>query len=167
MKIKIAAMLTAMLLLTGCAGIVIKDMIQSKAKGIAFAISAKLLKDNPSYRPAFIIASADMKFVSEQEVLDVTVVMAVISRLPKLQSGDIAIYINGALIIFSDELNALAVKNPEEVRLAATGFYQGIDLALGFIVPKSKSAPVLTPRERQLGKQRTAIPALPQRGADQ
>lgn len=137
--------------IAGCAWLPV-NKIQSRAKGIAFVISAAILKEKPEYRDNFVQASADMKWVSEQEVIDVTTVMAVISRLPQLKTGDWAIYIEGALIFFADDLTVLAVKNPEEVKLAAKGFYQGIDAALGFKPPASAKGPVLTAAERKLGQ---------------
>lgn len=144
MKNKILALccLCSLLFISGCGTFAFtKSNIETRAKGTSFLVSSKLLRGNPTWRDGFIQASADLKFVADQETVDVTTVMAIINRLPKLQTGDAAIYVQGALIIFTDELNALAVKNPDEVRLAAKGLYEGIDLALGFIVPKALKAP--------------------------
>jgi len=128
---------------TGCASIpgTALNKVLNKSKGVAFIITAELIKKHPEYRDGFMQASADLKFVAETDVVDVNTVMAIINRLPKLQEGDAAIYVSGLLIVFTDELSALAVKNPEEVRQAAKGLYQGIDLGLGFVVPKALKAP--------------------------
>lgn len=128
------------IMLCGCATFG-KQSIEGKAKGIAFVVSSKVLKKHADYREGFIKASSDLKFIAEQEILDVTTVIRVIDRLPKLEDGDTAIYVQGAIIMFSDELSALALKNPEEVRLGAKGLYEGIDLALGFAPVKSLKAP--------------------------
>lgn len=128
---------------TGCASIpgTTLSRILNKAKGLSFMISAKLLTDHPEYRDGFMQASADLKYLADTEVIDVSVVLAVIQRLPKLQDGDARIFVEGAVIMFEDELSALAVKNPDHVRQAARGLYQGIDAALGFTVPKALTAP--------------------------
>lgn len=154
MKLKRLVSLGALLLLTataavpigiftGCASIpgTTLNNILNKAKGLSFMISAKLLSEHPEYRDGFMQASADLKYLADTEVIDVSVVLAVIQRLPKLQDGDAKIYVEGVIIMFTDELSALAVKNPDHVRQAARGLYQGIDAALGFTVPKALTAP--------------------------
>jgi len=138
--IGVTALLVA---ITGCA-LLQTDKIESRAKGIAFIVSAQLLKNNPQFDVPLAQASSDLKFIAAMEVVDATAMMAVISRLPQLQSGDAAIYIQGALIIFQDDVGALAVSNPEEARLAAKGFAAGIDMALGFTAPRSRYAPSRT-----------------------
>jgi len=145
----IAFVLAGSMLFSGCAWLKAnKGKIEGKAKGVAYVVSAAILKDNPESRADFIQASADLKFVADTAVVDVTTVMAIINRLPALARGDTVIYVNGALIFFGDELSILSVENPEEVRLAAKGFYEGIDLALGAVIPKALKPPTLTLREK-------------------
>lgn len=132
---------TLSLALVGCVTVSNPERILNKARGTAFIVTAELLKNHPDYRDGFVKASADLKFVAETEVLDTAKVFEIINRLPVLENGDISIFIQGAVLMFQDELSSLAVKNPEQVRMAAKGLYQGIDQALGFIVPKALKAP--------------------------
>lgn len=132
---------TVLFLAVGCATVFDLARIESRAKAVSFGVSAAVLKNNPSFRDEFIEASSNLKFVVSQDVIDVTSVIAIISQLPLLQDGSWSIAVQLGIIIFTGELDTLAVKNPEHVKLAGTGFYKGIDMALGFVAPKALKAP--------------------------
>jgi hypothetical protein len=92
-------------------------------------VTAELVKNHADWKPGFKQASVDLKALSAKETIGIADVLSIINRLPQLQTEDAAIFINGTVIIFSDELSAMSFKTPEQLRNAVIGLYQGIDLA--------------------------------------
>lgn len=135
---------TALLIaVTGCA-VFTRDTIESKAKSITFTITSLVLRNNPDnaeVRAAFVTASADLKFLTAEENIDVLTVLSIVQSLPQLQQGTVQIIVAGMVMFFSDTLSSFSVENPAEVRLAAKGLAAGIDAALGVAIPPATESP--------------------------
>jgi hypothetical protein len=130
---------------TGCTTIFAKKNIESRSKAILFTITTLVLQNNSGnvqVRNGFVQASSDLKFLAAQDPLDVLTVLAIVQSLPQVH-GTAQVVIAGVTMLFSDELSSFSVTNPVEVKLAAKGCYEGIDAALGLIVPKAKSNPAM------------------------
>jgi len=127
----------------GCSTLVTTKNIQSRSKAVMFTITSLVLQNNSGSVPVrdrFARASADLKFLAAQEQIDVMTVIAIVQSLPQVQ-GTAQIVIVGMTMLFTDELSSFGVTNPVEVKLAAIGLYEGIDVAMGITVPASRENP--------------------------
>jgi len=125
--------LAGALLFSGCVTTGNQQSLENKAKAIGWVATTKLLQDRPEWRPYFEIARDDLATLAKAETIDLFAVMEIVNRLPtdKLQSGDTALYVAGAMLFFEDELGSVALENPEQLRAAVTGLHAGLSRALG------------------------------------
>ena len=139
--ILLAALLASPISFSGCATAPTPQSIETKSKAIAFIATAEVLKKNPTLAPQFTLASGNLKFLAAQETIDVATVLGIVNGLPALQGGDVYIYVTGGILFFGDAITQWSANNPEQIRSAAKGLYEGIDMALGGVAPASVLAP--------------------------
>lgn len=108
--------------------------LENKSFAITQLVATKVLANNPApkYRAGFEVARDDLKVIAASPEFGLPEMMEVINRLPPgaLGKGDNAIYIETGILFFSDELGAVAVKNPEQVQAAARGMARALDQVL-------------------------------------
>lgn len=124
----------AAILFTGCQTTSTPQSLENKSFAITQLVATKVLANNPApkYRAGFEVARDDLKVIAESSEFGLPELMEVINRLPEgaLGKGDNAIYVETGVLFFSDELGALAVKNPEQVQAAARGMARALDKVL-------------------------------------
>jgi hypothetical protein len=120
------------LLLVGCQTTPTPESIQSKAKGIAYLVTAESLLQHPEWKPHFEIASYEFQVLSTATNVDLALITQIVAQLPtqKLKGERAAIYLTVGTLFLEDELGQVALTQPEELRRAAVGIHQGIDLGL-------------------------------------
>lgn len=116
----------------GCASRPTPASVENKSYAITRLVSAKVLAAHPDWRDEFTVARDDLKILEAAEAITITELLEIVKRLPvdELQDGDVALYIETGILFFSDELSQIAIKNPEEVRAAATGMRRALDKTL-------------------------------------
>lgn len=138
MKIKLALaslICSAAVFLTGCStpATVSPQSIQNKAKGIAYLVTAESLRQHPDWKEYFQVASLEFATLGESTNVTLPQITKIVSELPikQLKGERAAIYITVGTLFLQDELGGnTELTQPEELRRAAIGIHEGIDLAI-------------------------------------
>lgn len=127
-----ALVLLPLLLFTGCKSAPAPQSIQNRAKGVAYLVTAEALLQHPEWRPGFATASDEFRMLGASTNVSLPVIAAIVQRLPvkELQGRHAAIVVTAATLFLQDSLGETALNQPEELRRAAQGIHEGIDLGL-------------------------------------
>lgn len=127
----LAVVLAAGLTFAGCTTLQ-RSSIETKAYAVTRLVVKKVLDNNPGHKAAFIMGRESLRQLATEESIGLEELMAVIEPLPWHEWGDkdTGLYLETAVLVFGDDLGRVAVKNPEEVRLAATGMLRALDKVL-------------------------------------
>jgi len=119
--------------LIGCATRPTPQSIQSKSKGIAYLVTAESLIQHPDWKEHFKIASAEFQVLGTSTNVTLPMITSIVTQLPikELKGERAAIYITVGTLFLQDDLGEVALTQPEELRRAALGIHEGIDLGLG------------------------------------
>lgn len=121
-------------LFTGCASSSSSSSsIETKAQTIALIAAKKVLQKHPTATSKLVQARDDLKILEEAEVIGTEQVLEIVRRLPPdtFSDPDTGLYIELGVLWFSDELGAVAAKNPEQLRAAVRGLRRGLDRVIG------------------------------------
>jgi hypothetical protein len=121
------------ILFTGCKTSALSPQsIQTKAKGIAYLITAETLIQHPQWSEHFKIASFELSTLAASTNVGLSEITAIVTQLPtkKLKGERVAIYLTVGQLFLQDELGEIALTQPEELRRAVLGASEGIDMAL-------------------------------------
>lgn len=123
----------ALTAITGCVTRTTAPSLENKAYAITRLVAVKVLAANPEWRPKFVIARDDLKILAAAPTVGLPELLTIVDRLPvaQLKDGDTALYVETGLLFFTDELGAVAVENPAQVRAAAVGMARALDQVLG------------------------------------
>lgn len=107
--------------------------IENKARGIAYLVAAESLLQHPEWTPHFETASAQFEVLSKTENINILMINQLIARLPvkELKGKQAAIVVTAGVLFLQDDLGEISVDQPEQLRRAAKGAHEGIELALG------------------------------------
>lgn len=136
MKIKsiiaICSLLSALCFFSGCATRPTPQSIQNKSKGIAYLVTAESLIQHPDWKEHFKIASAEFQVLGTSTNVTLPMITEIVTQLPikELKGERAAIYITVGTLFLQDDLGEVALTQPEELRRAALGIHEGIDLAV-------------------------------------
>lgn len=122
----------ALLSVTGCKTTPTPESIQSKAKGIAYLVTAETLRERPNWKEHFRIASYEFEALAAATNVTLKTITDIVTQLPakQLKSERAQMYITVGTLFLQDEISQIALTQPEELRRAVLGAHQGIDLAL-------------------------------------
>lgn len=122
------------LFFVGCRTTVTPESIQSKAKGIAYLVTAESLREHPEWTEHFKIASYEFKTLAATTNVTLQTITDIVTQLPtkKLKTERAQLYITVGTMFLQDDLGEIAVKQPEELRRAALGAHEGIEMALAW-----------------------------------
>jgi hypothetical protein len=162
MKIKPVSILQAALLcaglslcasitgcLTGCANVPsvpLETRVENKAKALTTIVANHVLAEHPEYLPKFNLALDSARLLQGKQIVGVNEVLQIIQLLPPEALGKKSgIYINDAIIFFSDDLETYAVNNPKVAAGAINGIVAGLERVLPAWqqVPPPSNAPKL------------------------
>lgn len=122
-------------LFSGCA--VLKSpataqRVATATKVASYIGASEYLRTHPETRPAFEIARDELKVIEGSEVIDFTVLLAIVHRLPvkELQSPRATMIVTASTILLTDYLGAIPTDSGESLKLIAKNMRQGLDLAL-------------------------------------
>lgn len=106
--------------------------VATAAKVASYIGASEYLRQHPETRIAFEIARDELKVIEQAEVIDFTVLLAIVNRLPvkELSSPRATMIITAATIMLSDYAGSLPADATENLRPLATSIRQGLDLAL-------------------------------------
>jgi hypothetical protein len=121
--------------LTGCktgGSLPSAESIQSKAKGIAYLVTAETLRERPEWAEHFKIASYEFQTLAASTNVTLQSITAIVTQLPtkQLKGERVQIYLTVGALFLQDDLGEIALTQPEELRRAAQGAHEGIDMAL-------------------------------------
>lgn len=139
MKLKVAfalpivLVLVLVLVLVGCQSPQNSQSIESKAQIIATVAAKKVLQKHPGATTKLVQARDDLLILEGAETIGTEQILEIIQRLPPdtFSDPDTGLYIELGVLWFSDELGAVAAKNPEQLRAAARGLRRGLDRVIG------------------------------------
>lgn len=134
MKIKImAAALAAAFAIVGCTTTPNSQSIETKAQIIATVAAKKVLQKHPGATSKLVQARDDLRILEDAETIGTEQVLEIVRRLPPdtFSDPDTGLYIELGVLWFSDELGAVAAKNPEQLRSAVRGLRRGLDRVIG------------------------------------
>lgn len=108
------------------------NSIENKAYLVTKIAVAKVLEKHPNATPKLQIAADDLLTLEKSELLTVDPLLEIINRLPPdtFKDPNTGLYIEAGVLFFSDELGAVAAKNPDQLRAAARGMRRGIETFL-------------------------------------
>jgi hypothetical protein len=132
-KFALCFLLSAFCFLAGCTTTApTPQSIQSKAKGIAYLVTAESLLQHPEWKPHFEIASYELSTLATSTNVGLNEITAIVTQLPtkKLKGERVQIYLTVGALFLQDEVAELSLTQPEELRRAVQGASEGIDLAL-------------------------------------
>lgn len=119
------------LLTFGCATVPQPDSIERKAFAVTRLIATKVLEKNPYVKEDFIAARDALEMLSLNETVGVEQLLEILDALPvELIEGDTQLYVETAVLFFADDIGAVGVSNPTEVRRAAAGMIRAFDTVL-------------------------------------
>jgi len=130
---RLMALTIAAALLVGCATTTktTEQRVEGKAAAISTIVANHVLAAKPESLPKFNLALASLKILQEKEIVGVIEVLNIIQLLPPDALGkDSGIYINDAIIFFSDDLETLAINNPAVAKAAVNGMIRGLERVL-------------------------------------
>lgn len=145
-KLTATLLVTVTLMLTalGCATTGVgspskKEVIQSVApavKAAAFGGSFYALKERPDWLPGFQTAAKELRVIENTEVIDFTLVLAIVARLPiaELQSEDARLAITmGTIVLSGYAANGKVVdlSKLNDYKPIVKALREGVELALG------------------------------------
>jgi len=121
-------------LLTGCAttGNQPQLITPSRVKAVTYLGTAVALQAHPEYKPGFQIAVHELKIIESQDKIDFAVVLKIINDLPikEIRSGNAAIYITAATLLFDDLGAPIDIGKVEKMKPYVTALREGLELAL-------------------------------------
>ena len=108
------------------------NSIENKAYLVTKIAVAKVLEKHPNATPKLQIAADDLLTLEKSELLTVDPLLEIINRLPPdtFKDPNTGLYIEAGILFFSDELGAVAAKNPDQLRAAARGMRRALETFL-------------------------------------
>lgn len=135
-KLAIATLLTASLAFTGCGVFKVQDTagspyvtpsyVTTKASAITLIIAGEVMKHNPDARQQLEVAQKSIREVLGKDQVTGADVANIIAQIPKVQNSKNYFYIQAGVLILQDDLNRVAVANPELFRAALLGADQSL-----------------------------------------
>lgn len=118
-------------LIMGC--VTTPQSIENKAYVVTSVVSSTVLKKHPEWKPQFIIARDDLLTLAATDTIGINQVLDIINRLPldQMKDGSISLYVQGAVLFFSDELSTISVKEPIQLKSAVAGMVKALNKTLG------------------------------------
>jgi len=135
MKTKLILPLVLSALLCGCATTpAVRDAayVQSKAQKISLLVAGAALVNNPQPELADKLTKvvAELRQVTQKDQVSVDDLTGIALRIPQVANSKYGFAIAAGQLVFEDELQRLAIKNPELLRAAGIGMANGIEAAL-------------------------------------
>jgi len=126
-------------LLTGCASLgdglsgSNAQRINTSVKLAAYLGTQAYLTKNPQTRPAFVLASGELRALAVADNIDAVSLLAIVNRLPvkQLESPQSKVIVTAATIILSDFAGELQLDQLKQLQPVALAMADGIDLGLG------------------------------------
>jgi hypothetical protein len=108
------------------------NSIENKAYLVTKIAVAKVLEKHPNATPKLQIAADDLLTLEKSDLLTVDPLLEIINRLPPdtFKDPNTGLYIEAGILFFSDELGAVAAKNPDQLRAAARGMRRALETFL-------------------------------------
>lgn len=134
MKTKLFLPLILTALLCGCASTpIVRDAayVQAKAQRISQLVAGAALANNP--QPA-LAAKLDkvvleLRAVTQKDQVSIDDLTTIAMSVPQVANSKYGFAIAAGQLVFEDELQRLAIKNPELLRAAGIGMANGIEAA--------------------------------------
>lgn len=129
----LAALTSSLLFVTGCQSPQGGQSIETKAQIIATVAAKKVLQKYPEATSKLVQARDDLRIIEDAPMITTEEILEIVRRLPPdtFSDPDTGLYIELGVLWFSDELGAVAAKNPEQLRSAARGLRRGLDRVIG------------------------------------
>lgn len=128
------ALFAGLMLLAGCATtslVPVETRVENKAKALTTIVANHVLAAHPEYLPKFNLALASLKVLQGKQIVGVNEVLQIIAILPPDALGkNSGIYVNDAVLFFSDDLETLSVNNPAVAAAAVNGMVGGLERVL-------------------------------------
>lgn len=121
-------------LMTGCAMFSGANQRFSTGAKLALMIGvSEYVRAHPETRPAFVLARDSLLVLSTSDTVDAAMIHAVMNTLPikEFNSPRGKLFIDAAMVIFTDSVGPLPVDQLKEFQPVAKLFAEGITLGLG------------------------------------
>lgn len=128
-----AILLAATLVLCGCVSTInVNDAgyITGKTYRISERVVTKVLQDRPDARPELEKALASLRILEDKPNITLMELEQIVMQIPQVSDSEEAFWIETTVLVFSDELGAIGIKNPPLLQAAVKGMAKGVSEAL-------------------------------------